>query len=211
MTTLAAWVSVDSRRPSACYLISDSRITWPNGGQWHTAQKLFVAEKSPDIFGFCGDVQFPTLALRQVIEHADRGLLFEANATATDRHKAVAEALAAAYTAYPVTQLQTSSILHFGRDGETGQSRFRLWRTDWSSATQSYLDRELELPTESVLAQSLGSGSQVLIERNEKWKDAQGRTARGVSVLSARRSRAGKILSVVVLRSLLACIRSGMD
>ena len=179
MTTLAAWVSVDSRRPSACYLVSDSRITWPDGAQWHTAQKLFVAERSPDIFGFCGDVQFPTLALRQVIEYADRGLLFGAIATAGDRHQAIAAALAAAYKGYPAIKMKTSTVLHFGRDGEGGQSRFRLWRMDWSQS-QSHIDRELELPTESVLAESLGSGSHVLIERNKRWKDAQGRTARGI-------------------------------
>lgn len=179
MTTLAAWVSVDSRRPSACYLVSDSRITWPDGAQWHTAQKLFTAEKSPDIFGYCGDVQFPTLALRQVVEHADRGLLFGQGATAGDRHAAIAAALAAAYNAYPASKLHTSTILHFGRDGEGGRSRFQLWRMDWSHA-HPFKSRELNLPTESVLAESLGSGSHVLNERNKRWKDAQGRTARGV-------------------------------
>ena len=46
MTTLAAWVSVDSEKPSACYLVSDSRITWPNG-HWDSGQKLFVSTSFP--------------------------------------------------------------------------------------------------------------------------------------------------------------------
>ena len=170
---------MDSRRPSACYLVSDSKITWPSGAQWNAAQKLFVAERSPDIFGYCGDVQFPTLALRQVVEQADRGLLFPVGASASVRHTAIANALSVASHAYPAHGVGTSTIVHFSRDGQGGSAEFRLWRLDWSQA-RPLTSVQLELPTESVLAASLGSGSPVLIDRNNAWRKAQGRTARGI-------------------------------
>ena len=179
LTTLAAWISVDSRRPSACYLVSDSKITWPTGAQWDAAQKLFVAEKSPDIFGYCGDVQFPTLALRQVVEQADRGLLFAEGASSSIRQMAISDALSAASAAYPAHGDKASTIVHFSRDGEGRDARFRLWRIDWSK-TNPLSSVELALPTESVLVVSLGTGSRALVERNNDWRRVQGRTARGI-------------------------------
>jgi hypothetical protein len=152
--------------------------------------------------------QFPTLALRQVVEHADHGLLYGPGATASDRHEAITAALTAAYNCYPVSKMKTCTILHFGRDGEAGQSRFRLWRMDWSH-THPCMNRELDLPIESVLAESLGSGSHVFIERNDRWKDAQGRTARGVFSSFCEAIASGKDPYSGGLHSWSACIRSG--
>ncbi len=179
MTTLAAWVSVDSRRPSACYLVSDSRITWRTGSDWDAGQKLFVSSRFPDIFGYCGDVQFPTLVLRQILDRIDQGLLLPAQASATERNERVAEELSTAYHGYPEHGSEQSTIVHFSRDGEGRTARFALWRIDWSRSSSIQSSR-IELPTASVIGIALGSGCRVLIDRNEEWKRAQGRTARGV-------------------------------
>ncbi len=179
MTTLAAWVSVDSRRPSASYLISDSRISWPAGSDWDFGQKLFVSSRFPDIFGYCGDVQFPTLALRQIVDRIDQGLLLPASALAPERNRRISEELRKAYSGYPAHGAEQSTIVHFARDGEGSDANFSLWRIDWSSSS-SIQSVQLELPTSSVLGLTLGSGWKVLIRRNEEWKEAQGRTARGV-------------------------------
>ena len=179
MTTLAAWVSVDSRRASACYLISDSRISWPQGTSWDSGQKLFASSRFPDIFGYCGDVQFPTLALRQVVERADRGLLFPDGTPSSDRNRMIVESLTTASHGYPAHPAENSTIVHFSRGDEAGNPGFRLWRIDWSRSHPP-TSIELELPTASVLALTLGTGSKTLIDRNEEWKAAQGRTARGI-------------------------------
>ena len=179
MTTLAAWVSVDSRRPSACYLVSDSRISWPTGSAWDSAQKLFISSRFPDIFGYCGDVQFPTLALRQILDRIDEGLLFPTNALAIERNQRIAEELRSAYNDYPAHRSEESTIVHFARDGEGHEATFNFWRIDWSSAFPIRSTR-IDLPMSSVLGVTLGSGWRVLIDRNEEWKNAQGRTARGV-------------------------------
>jgi hypothetical protein len=111
MTTLAAWVSVDSQRPSACYLVSDSRISWATGA-WDFGQKLFVCSRFPDIFGYCGDVQFPTLALRQVLDRFEQGLLLPSAADSAHRNRTVSEELEAAYGNYPAhgSGLSTVSV-----------------------------------------------------------------------------------------------------
>jgi hypothetical protein len=179
VTTLAAWVSVDTDRPSACYLVSDSRISWPTGSGWDSGQKLFVSSRFPDIFGYCGDVQFRTLALRQVLDRVDKGLLLPDSALAPERNRIIAEELRSAYHGYPLHGPGQSTIVHFARDGKGRGVKFSLWRIDWSQSSP-IRSTQLELPTSSVLGVALGSGWKVLIHRNEEWKKAQGRTARGV-------------------------------
>jgi hypothetical protein len=179
VTTLAAWASVDSRRTSACYLASDSRISWSTSSGWDSGQKLFVSSRFPDIFGYCGDVQFPTLALRQVLDRVDHGLLIPARASARERNERVVEELGRAYRGYPAHGSGQSTVVHFARDGERKDAAFALWRIDWSSSSPIE-STPMELPTASVIGVALGSGCSVLIDRNEQWKKAQGRTARGV-------------------------------
>lgn len=178
MTTLAAWVSVDSEKHSACYLVSDSRISWANG-HWDSGQKLFISCRYPDVFGYSGDVQFPTLALRQVIDRMDQGLLFASDADSILRHNTILAELQAASSDYPAHPTSPSTILHFSREGAGKFARFRLWKLEWSqdSAIKS---TSLDLPTDSVIGQTAGSGWKTLIHRNESWKKAQGRTARGI-------------------------------
>jgi hypothetical protein len=178
MTTLAAWVSVDSEKLSACYLMSDSRITWHNS-HWDAGQKLFVSSRFPDVFGYSGDVQFPTLALRQALDRIDQGLLLAPGASSEARHQSVCQELEAAYHAYPAHRADNSTILHFSREGSGKHAQFSLWKIEWSrdSAIRS---SSLALPTSSVIGETAGSGWKILVERNEAWKKAQGRTARGI-------------------------------
>lgn len=178
MTTLAAWVSVDSEKPSACYLVSDSRISW-NNNCWDSGQKLFVSTKFPDIFGYSGDVQFPTLALRQAIDRMDQGLLFASDADSALRHSMIHSELQTAYQRYPAHRAESSTILHFSREGTGKHARFSLWKFNWS-ASCDVRSTSLDLPTSSVIGEIAGSGWKTLIHRNEDWKKAQGRTARGV-------------------------------
>ena len=158
--------------------MGDSRISWPTGA-WDFGQKLFVSSRFPDIFGYCGDVQFPTLALRQVLDRVEQGLLFPSDADSAHRNRTISEELEAAYSNYPAHGSELSTILHFSRDGKGKSAVFRLWRIDWSK-TSPMRSTPLKLPETSVLGITLGSGWKVLIHRNEEWKKAQGRTARGV-------------------------------
>ena len=75
MTSLIAWVGIDSRGQSSAYLASDSRLTWGNSASWDTGGKLFASSRFPEIFGYCGDVTFPSQILPHTIELIDCNLL----------------------------------------------------------------------------------------------------------------------------------------
>ena len=77
MTLLASWLAVDSRAPSAVYIMSDSRISWDNRAFFDYGKKVFGCKNYPDIFGYCGDVLFPSIVLNQIVDIADHGLLFD--------------------------------------------------------------------------------------------------------------------------------------
>lgn len=59
MTTLAAWISWDSRAPSAVYIASDSQISYYDEIKDEIVriernQKTFYSKNTSDIFGICG-------------------------------------------------------------------------------------------------------------------------------------------------------------
>lgn len=74
MTTLIGWIAVDNRKISSLYLASDSRISWGVGREWNVGRKLFAARAHQDVFGYYGEVLFPSLILGQVVEAIDAGL-----------------------------------------------------------------------------------------------------------------------------------------
>ena len=97
--------------------MSDSRITWPNA-HWDAGQKLFVSTRFPDIFGYSGDVQFPTLALRQILDRMDQGgFWFAARTLIPHCVTDLATELETAYRGYPAHGPNRSVILHFSRRG----------------------------------------------------------------------------------------------
>jgi hypothetical protein len=95
VTTLISWVAFDQRKFAAAYVASDSRITWDEAGnkRWDAGRKVFPSSQFPDIFGYVGDVLFPALALSQIVEAIDAGVMFPLDATPWQRHEAVVRAL----------------------------------------------------------------------------------------------------------------------
>jgi hypothetical protein len=84
--------SVDSRRGSGLYIISDSRFTWGNSAnRWDGAQKTFASRTTPDIFGFCGDAFFPPSILRTLIDLGDSGCVFSEADDAKERHRKIVD------------------------------------------------------------------------------------------------------------------------
>jgi hypothetical protein len=128
---------------------------------------------------YSGDVQFPTLALRQILDRMDQGFLFGSDADSALRHRSIFGELETAYHGYPAHGTDQSTILHFSRDGAGRHAKFSLWKIEWSR-DGAIRSTSLSLPTSSVIGEIAGSGWRILIDRNEAWKKAQGRTARGV-------------------------------
>jgi hypothetical protein len=76
MTTLISWIGVDSRKPSSLYIASDSRLSWASSdAYWDRGRKVFSSKRLPHIWGYCGDVLYPSLALGQIIAAVDNSNL----------------------------------------------------------------------------------------------------------------------------------------
>lgn len=172
MTSLAIALSVDSRGPSALYIITDSRITWGSGDhRWDAGQKTFVSMQTPDIFGYCGDAYFPPAILRQVLDQVNAGVLLTTGMGALERNAILTEAFERGVGAVTKVAIPPFAIYHAARDGEHMKSRFRVFHTKYSKA-EGFVHGELVLDASaSYLAHLDGSGKGVIESRRSDWVD----------------------------------------
>jgi hypothetical protein len=184
MTSLIAWVGADSRGPSSVYFASDSRITWPGAGKWDHGRKLFACRRYPHIFGYCGDVLFPTQTLSQITEMIDSGLIaanpFDTIDSYTEKIVAIIEA---ALNTYPPPTKQRFDVLYCMREGEFMQSRFHLRQITFDPVSTAIV-LPIEIPSQSRAVAVLGSGSQSVRDQLHLWESSQVRGA-SRSVFSA--------------------------
>lgn len=180
MTSLIAWISVDTHGPAAAYLASDSRLTFGGGASWDAGRKLFTARRSADLLGYCGQVLFPSLLLGQVCGRLDASASNPDFADPGMRHAAIVNVMESAFGTYPQQLRQPLSITHIGRRSEGKSARFRVWRTDWTAA-YGWNDVEIEVPKSSALLLALGSGSPTVAEHHDLWAaSSAGGTSRAV-------------------------------
>jgi hypothetical protein len=178
MTSLAAWVAVDARAASSFYLISDSRISFEDGRpHFDSAQKLFASSGYPDLFGYCGYVDFPAFALPRALRLINEGRLFSDGDDADVRNAKFNAALKESFDTYP--SKKDFTILHAARSGDGMKSSFFLWSSGWS-LEQGWITQRLELPVESAIVLSVGSGGRVTLQHNERWRHLLPRTSRSV-------------------------------
>jgi hypothetical protein len=170
MTLLVSWTGVDTHGTASAYIAADSRISWSNLGNFDHGRKVFAFRCSPDILGYCGDVVFPTIVLSQIIEMADRGLLFSATSSCKERFEAIKEKLVQQFKRYPrmVKEIPdiTLQVLHISRD-PTNNFKFACWMIEWNRKN-GWAGKNITLPTSSDVLFSLGSGAN---EFNKNFKD----------------------------------------
>ena len=87
MTLLASWVGVDTHGPASAYIVCDSRITWNRTTLFDYGKKVFASKIYPEIFGYAGDVLFPSIVLSQILEMIDSNLLFEYSMSCSQKNK----------------------------------------------------------------------------------------------------------------------------
>lgn len=182
MTTLISWLSVDQRGPSAIYIASDSRITWGSGQRrWDSGRKVFAA-KTTDIFGYCGDVLFPSLVLGQLVDLIDKNLLWEIDSNSAVRHAAILSYLKISFSRRHDTPNHDFSILHCVRNGEKLGCSFELWQIDYKSSEDKWIDRSIDVsPKENTsrLLVALGSGAKAFEAEAYSWTNSsQGQVSR---------------------------------
>lgn len=184
MTTLVGWLGTQSDGPTSIYLASDSRISWSSPDQrWDAGRKLFALRHSPDLFGYCGDVLFPSQALGQVAEIADHHLLFKTASTASARHERVVQMLEGSLARRHRVTPSGFVVVHVARDGSGSTCRFRIWRTTYtpgghlSDSLYETVDASAPGPSRRLFA--LGSGAEAYVSETIRWNaSAQGNTSR---------------------------------
>jgi hypothetical protein len=178
MTSLISWVGVDARGPASLYIASDSRISW-DFDTWDVGRKVYACATRPDIFGYCGDVLFPALALGQVVALGDTRVALD-ELDAESRHRAVLAILQRSLAGVPMARRNAFSILHGSRDGEGMASVFHAWRIEWTSST-GWTDTELTIPSSSALLVAMGSGAGTVRNHDFAWTRSDvGGTSRAV-------------------------------
>lgn len=182
MTSLVAWIGVDSRWPTSIYLASDSRVTWgEEPGAWDHARKLFASKNHPDILGFCGHVLFPSQILGQIIDLIDAGLLYPADTRAEHKWAMISYLMKLSFQAYPLKQTDPFSIIFCSRDHDGMLSEFRIYTLAWTEAGEWSARNDVRLPAQSGLLGLFGTGDDAVKKWYTEWaKTREGRTSRSI-------------------------------
>ena len=159
MTLIVSWIGVDDKKDgkeiSSIYIASDSRYTWGNSEKFDNGIKVFGSTKFPEIFGFCGDVLFPSTILGQLIPQIDNGILIDELDNCERKNERVFNFIYSSLEMYPKKFLGNSfTILH----GTRFNKEFRLFKTTFTN-NSGLQNQELELPKISTKVFSGGSGS----------------------------------------------------
>lgn len=159
MTLLTSWVGVDTHGPASAYIVSDSRITWNRFSRFDYGKKVFASKLYPEIFGYAGDVLFPSIVLSQIIEMIDSNLLFDQDMSCSQKNKIVFEKLCYSFSKYPKDYGNSPiQILHLSRDTRfEGYPHFFHALMMWDQV-KGWQNREKSIPTSSGIIQVLGSG-----------------------------------------------------
>lgn len=183
MTLIISWIGVDDKKEgkeiASIYLASDSRYTWGNAGKYDFGIKVFGSTKHPEIFGFCGDVLFPSTILGQIIPQIDNGILIKDSDDTVVKNNKIFGYIKSSLDTYPKEFLAgTFTILHATRFGKI----FKLYKTTFG-ADKQLRNEEIELPNISTKVFSDGSGGVEFDANWQKWQSEKHndyRTSRAV-------------------------------
>ncbi|MFC1968340.1 hypothetical protein ACFLVX_02980 [Chloroflexota bacterium] len=180
MTSLIAWIGVDSRGPASIYLASDSRISWENRDTWDLGRKVFASYRYPDILGYYGDVLFTSQVLGQVISLIDADSLFKTDSTPESKFEAICTMLKQAHSTYPEKMRRTFSIVHCSRRDSRMSASFALSEFSWEP-NRGWQTKVIPVPTKSDVAAIYGSGERNVLESIQQWKRSEvGGTSRSI-------------------------------
>lgn len=185
MTLIVSWIAMDNKRgvhtPSSIYIASDSRISWENQ-YFDYGRKIFGCRNYPDIFGYSGDVLFPSIVISQIIEIIDNDLLFNNDMSCEEKMNLFYEQLVKSLEKYPVEFEniinESFAIIHSSRDS---QNQFACCEYRWNRKGNVWECHMIDLPSHSGLLYVSGSGKQEFRNNLSKFesRDASG-TSRNI-------------------------------
>lgn len=170
MTLLAAWVGVDNNRLgpkiSSLYIASDSRMSWGIQEKFDGKQKVLGMVNHPDIFGYCGDINFTENILNQIVQHGDSNLLFPKHALPDDKFDIIGNKIESALSTYPKNLIsQPFSLIYATRDLF---GHFHAYKFSWSKS-KGLESSKIQLPLHSDIIFVAGSGREDFLK---KWHSA---------------------------------------
>jgi hypothetical protein len=187
MTTLIAWTSYSNtgqspHLPRAIYVASDSRITWGSAAsRWEAGRKVFTPLKEPHIFGYCGDVVFPSLVLGQVIAAIDCGVLFAPESNANEKNEVIFDTIKASHERRFNVPEQSFQILHVHRTQNWPSTNYVAWLISYDSATNSWSCSQVTIPSRTGIVIALGTGASAAKSHASKWAGSDvGGTSRAI-------------------------------
>lgn len=172
MTSLIAWIGIDSRGQTSAYLASDSRLSWGNSANWDTGGKLYASYNFPIIFGYCGDVTFPSQILPHTIEQIDSNLLFDQEDTIDNKISKIFHNIQNNFQNYPEKFNKGFEILCFLREHCGMKTKFHLFKIVWSKLSE-WKVATIPLPNQSGLVDYSGSGAKSIFHWYRKWQNTE--------------------------------------
>ena len=165
MTMLVAWTGVDTHGFSSAYILADSRITWGEMSHFDSGRKVFSSKVYPEIFGYSGDVLFPTMVLSQVIEMIDSGILIHKEMPAIMKKQIIFKTIGNLLAKYPKTAISSAtSIIYVTRDNRPEKyPDFKAFQMNIKEGNR-ITTKEVKLNKESGHFLILGSGKRELSE-----------------------------------------------
>jgi len=185
MTSLIAWVGVDSHGVSSLNFASDSRITWYDKVKvidrpWDFGKKLFWSSSTPDILGFAGDSCIASNILGQFTDLLSIGAIPRTSSVPQYASEVLASIINSSLRDFPDRFRGNFTVLHGLRIG-TGKTAewyvYRLYCDGWTCSSPEALD----LPTNSGVLVEAGTGRANIVEYQKVWKGSDiGGTSRAV-------------------------------
>lgn len=177
MTSIIAWMAVDSRQPTALYFASDSRRTHVGGRiADDCTKKLYVPRNSVEIFAFSGDVGFASNSLEKLCRSIEADCIpLGLRTSPYGRTEWICDFLRPELSAAPVKPVYNTTILHGSRHswGTTVSFTLHAFKVQIGSDRLEIEELSAELKQSSVIEIN-GSGEKHVQRAVDATIDATG-------------------------------------
>jgi hypothetical protein len=145
---------------------------------------VFTAHDEPHVFGYCGDVVFPSLVLAQVTSAIDQCILFPEDADANAKHAAILHSVKTSFGRRHNTPDESFWILHAMRTSPWPTPAFAVWQVHYDAKAKAWEDHPLEIPSRTGIVGLLGTGRRAVKTQSDRWRNSYV-GARSSSIFSA--------------------------
>jgi len=167
---------------SSIYIACDIRVTAGGILVTDSAQKVFACKQRPEIYGYCGNAEYPPLVLRSLVAALANGAAWPAHAAAYEEPEWVGRFLSDKLRIVPGGPDYSNTVVVRGtRKGEGSvNAEFSIFKFYVSGSVWEWA--RLDLPAVSDVVVAEGSGADKVRAWRDYWTSAQGRrrTSRGV-------------------------------